>query len=166
MEEILRNLLADRDRVVVLGVGNTLRRDDGFGVYVASSLKRFKLKDVLVLEAGASPESVLDDILGFNPSHLVVVDSVEMGRRPGDLVVAGLESIADEVTVSTHRLPMTLLVKYLRLMGFRGMVVVVGVQPSDLSFGGELTPRVREAADIVVNMLRSVLSNGDYGRGA
>ena len=74
-----------------------------------------------------------------------------------------MESIADEVTVSTHRLPMTLLVKYLRLMGFKGRVVVVGVQPGDLSFGEGLTPRVREAADIVVNMLRSVLSNGDYG---
>ncbi|RLI28347.1 hydrogenase maturation peptidase HycI [Candidatus Bathyarchaeota archaeon] len=163
MKEILRKLLANRRRVIVLGVGNTLRRDDGFGVYVASSLKRFKLRDVLILEAGASPENVLDDILGFNPSHLVVVDSVEMERRPGDLVVAGLESIADEITVSTHRLPMTLLVKYLRLMGFKGRVVVVGVQPGDLSFGEGLTPRVREAADMVVDVLRNVLSNEAHG---
>ena len=163
MKEILRKLLANRRRVIVLGVGNTLRRDDGFGVYVASSLKRFKLRDVLILEAGASPENVLDDILGFNPSHLVVVDSVEMERRPGDLVVAGLESIADEITVSTHRLPMTLLVKYLRLMGFKGRVVVVGVQPGDLSFGEGLTPQVREAADMVVDVLRNVLSNEAHG---
>jgi len=163
MEETLRRLLAGRCRVVVLGVGNTLRRDDGFGVHVASQLKRFKLKDTLVLEAGPSPENVLDDILKFKPSHIVVVDSVEMRRRPGELVIAGLESVADELAVSTHRIPLTLLVKYLRLMGFKGKVIIVGAQPVDLSFGEGLTPQVKTAVEEVVEMLRRVLSETKRG---
>lgn len=163
MEEVFNRLIENRRKVVVLGIGNTLRRDDGFGVYVASSLKRFNFENVLILEAGVSPEAVLDDILEFKPSHLIIVDTVEAKRKPGDLIVARLEDLTDEVTVSTHRLPLTLLVKYLRLMGFDGEAVLIGVQPGDLSFGETQTPEVKEATRIVTNLLKIKLSTKPCG---
>jgi len=159
MEEALNRLLENKHRVVVLGVGNTLRRDDCFGVYVTSLLKQFNLENVLVLEAGVSPEAFLDDILEFKPSHLIIVDAVEVKRKPGDLIIARLDDVVDDVALSTHRLPLTLLVKYLRLMGFNGEVILVGVQPGDLSFGETPTSEVKKAAHIVADLLKTVLSN-------
>jgi len=159
MEEVLNRLLENRRRIVVLGIGNTLRRDDCFGVYVASLLKRFNLENVLVLEAGVSPEAFLDDILKFKPSHLIIVDAVEVKRKPGDLIIARLDDVVDDVALSTHKLPLTLLVKYLRLMGFNGEVVLVGVQPGDLSFGETPTPEVKKAIHIVTDLLKTVLSS-------
>ncbi|MEM2849270.1 MAG: hydrogenase 3 maturation endopeptidase HyCI [Candidatus Bathyarchaeia archaeon] len=163
MEEVFNKLLENRRKVVVLGIGNTLRRDDGFGVYVASSLKRFNFENALILEAGVSPEAVLDDILEFKPSHLIIIDTVEAKRKPGDLIVARLEDLTNEVTVSTHRLPLILLVKYLRLMGFDGEVVLIGVQPGDLSFGETLTLEVKEATRIVTDLLKIKLSTKPRG---
>ncbi|MBS7610796.1 hydrogenase 3 maturation endopeptidase HyCI [Candidatus Bathyarchaeota archaeon] len=162
MEEVFNKLLENRRKVVVLGIGNTLRRDDGFGAYVASSLKRFNFEDVLILEAGISPETFLYDILEFKPSHLIIVDTVEANRKPGDVVVARLEEVIDEIAVSTHRLPLTVLVKYLRLMGFNGEVVLIGVQPGDLSFGEAPTLEVKEATRIVTDLLKVALSIKPY----
>ena len=158
-EEVLNRLLENRRRVVVLGIGNTLRRDDCFGVYVASLLKRFNLENVLVLEASFSPEAFLDDILKFKPSHLIIVDAVEVKRKPGDLIIARFDDVVDDATLSTHKLPLTLLVKYLKLMGFNGEVVLVGVQPGDLSFGETPTPEVKKAIHIVTDLLKTVLSS-------
>jgi hydrogenase 3 maturation protease len=159
MEEVLNKLLENRCRVVVLGIGNALRRDDCFGVYVASLLKQFGLENVLVLEAGTSPEAFLDDILEFKPSHLIIVDAVEVRRKPGDLIVARLDDVVDDIALSTHKLPLTLLVKYLRLMGFDGEVILVGVQPGDLSFGENPTPKVEKAARMVTDLLKTVLTS-------
>lgn len=158
MEEAFSKLLKNRRRVVVLGIGNTLRCDDGFGVYVASSLKQINFENVLILDAGVSPEAVLGDILEYKPSHLIIVDTIDAKRKPGDLIIARFEDLLDEVVISTHRLPLTLLVKYLRLMGFDGEVVIVGVQPGDLSFGETLTPEVKEAIRIVTELLKAELS--------
>jgi len=65
----------------------------------------------------------------------------------------------DDVALSTHKLPLTLLVKYLRLMGFNGEVVLVGVQPGDLSFGETPTPEVKKAIHMATDLLKTVLSN-------
>ncbi|MEM2448842.1 MAG: hydrogenase maturation peptidase HycI [Candidatus Bathyarchaeia archaeon] len=162
MEEALSKLLKNKHRIVVLGIGNTLRCDDGFGVHVASSLKQINFENVLILDAGATPEAVLDDILEYKPSHLIIVDTIDANRKPGDLIIARFEDLLDEVAVSTHRLPLTLLVKYLRLMGFDGEVILVGVQPRDLSFGETLTPEVEEAIHVVTDLLRIVLSTKPY----
>lgn len=159
VESVLKSFLRGWSRVVVLAVGNRLRKDDGFGVYVGSALRRLRLKDVLILEAGMAPEMFLTPILEFNPSHLIVVDSIYAGLKPGAIVVSDCERLTEEISLSTHRVSMRLLAKYLRFMGFKGKILIVGVQPEDLSLGEGLSPKVEEAKERVVEMLTGVLSN-------
>jgi Ni,Fe-hydrogenase maturation factor len=44
-------------------------------------------------------------------------------------------------------------------MGFNGEVVLVGVQPGDLSFGETPTPEVKKAIHMATDLLKTVLSN-------
>ena len=74
-------------QVLVACFGNVLRRDDGFGVAVAQALLAGGVPDdVRVLEIGIGGIHLLQQLL--DPvDALIVVDAVEVGRRPGSVVV-------------------------------------------------------------------------------
>jgi len=73
--------------VIVAGVGNLLRGDDGFGVLVAQRLARQRLPDgVRVLDIGIGGIHLVQELL--RPVDvLIVVDAVELDRAPGTVLV-------------------------------------------------------------------------------
>jgi hydrogenase maturation protease len=75
-------------RVLVAGVGNLLRGDDGFGVEVARRLLARPLQiagaAVTVIETGIGGIHLVQELLaGYDA--LVIVDAVERGAAPGTL---------------------------------------------------------------------------------
>ena len=75
-------------RVLVAGVGNVLRRDDGFGVAVAERLAQVELPEgTAVVETGIGGVAVVQDLLAERFDALVLVDAVDHQRAPGTLMV-------------------------------------------------------------------------------
>lgn len=73
--------------VVVAGVGNVLRSDDGFGVRVAERLLEGPIPDgVRVLEIGIGGIHLVQELLA-GADGLVVVDAADLGRPPGTVLV-------------------------------------------------------------------------------
>lgn len=74
-------------RVIVAGVGNILRSDDGFGVEVANRLmKRQQRPGVVVVETGIAGIQLVQDLMdGYDAA--IVIDTVDRGRLPGTVMV-------------------------------------------------------------------------------
>lgn len=73
--------------VIVAGVGNLLRGDDGFGVLVAQHLERDELPaGVRVLDIGIGGIHLVQELL-TPVDILIVVDAVELDRPPGTVLV-------------------------------------------------------------------------------
>ncbi len=74
-------------RVIVAGVGNVLRSDDGFGVEVANRLLRRGQPDgVTVVETGIAGIQLVQDLMdGYDA--VIVIDTVDRGRPPGTVMV-------------------------------------------------------------------------------
>jgi hydrogenase maturation protease len=72
--------------ILVLGLGNILLKDEGFGVRVAEAvLDRYILPaGVEVIDGGTSAMDLLDAIAGCE--HLIVADAVRASRPPASLV--------------------------------------------------------------------------------
>lgn len=74
-------------QVIVAGFGNVLRGDDGFGVVVAQHLLDGPVPPgVRVLEIGIGGIHLVQELLD-GVDGLVVVDAVELGREPGEVMV-------------------------------------------------------------------------------
>lgn len=74
-------------RVIVAGVGNMLRSDDGFGVEVANRLmEREQQRGVTVVETGIAGIQLVQDLMdGYDAA--IVIDTVDRGRTPGTIMV-------------------------------------------------------------------------------
>jgi len=157
IESKLRNWLRDARRIVVVGVGNPLRRDDSVGVYVAGRLKNaLHSQKVNVLECETVPENFLGNIERVRPSHVIVVDAAETGLGPGNVILTELGE-AHDLTISSHNIPLSVFGEYLR-RSIDAKVVLLGIQPERVEFGEGLTRRLKEAAERVTGIFLKVLA--------
>jgi coenzyme F420 hydrogenase subunit delta len=123
---------------LILGCGNWLCGDDGFGPAVAERLQaEIKLPDdVCVLDAGTSVREILFDVIlsDQRPHKIVIIDAVDCQREPGELFLLDIEGLPhiklDDF--SMHQLPTSNLLRELRdLCGVE--VVLLACQVQDMS---------------------------------
>jgi len=149
-------------KILILGVGNLLLRDDGFGVHFINSLKENTFPDnITLLEAGTVSHQLIP--LLHETDFLIVVDVVDAGDKPGSIFRFSPNDMkfASEQQVSLHQISLTDVLHMAALTGKRPDTIIIGVQPKDTtSWSLELSdevkavlPRVRE---LVMEELRRV----------
>ncbi|MFX1597778.1 MAG: hydrogenase maturation peptidase HycI [Promethearchaeota archaeon] len=155
LTEELAEELSGAKRIAVLGVGSELRRDDGVGLEIVKRLKGNIPASVKLIECGTVPESFVDSVSKWKPTHILIIDSAEMGKSPGTSELIKAENIGG-ITLSTHHMPLSILIKYLESTT-GAKVVLLGVQPQDITFGEGLTTIIQETAREIVAILKEVL---------
>ncbi|OJX38944.1 MAG: hypothetical protein BGO78_12065 [Chloroflexi bacterium 44-23] len=147
-------------RKVVLGLGNTLNRDEGLGVQALNRLDA---------QLGAQSDFELLDggVLGLNLlmiveecSHLLLLDAVNVDKAPGTIVELEKEEIPlyAGVKLSQHQITFQ---EVLGLANIRGYLPehlhLIGTQPQDISIGLELSECIEKAMPQVVARAVAVL---------
>ena len=156
--------IEDRRRVLVLGLGNILLKDEGFGVHVAQKLAQTKLPDyVEVIDGGTSSLDVL--LCEQGVGKLIVVDVLKAGSEPGSvyrLKVKGdqrtkLEEIfssPERGTISLHQVGlMEALAAAEKLNNAPQEIVIIGVEPKEIGWGLELTGVLRNKIEQIINLV-------------
>jgi hydrogenase maturation protease len=141
--------------VLIIGLGNLLRTDDGIGVH-AVNLLNDSGKMPAHGEAVDAGTCTLDlPALLMGRKRVIVIDAVEVEAEPGTVYKfpASLLTGSRENPGSLHEAGVFSALKSLRMLGERPEVEVIGVVPQDVvSMGTEPTPRVRAALQKVVDL--------------
>jgi hydrogenase 3 maturation protease len=136
----LRRWFFGARKVVLVGVGNSIRRDDNVGVEVVAGLDMEASENILLVESETAPEEHMEQISEFKPTHILVIDAATMSLAPGSTrLVESLE--APTSVVSTHSLPLEIFCANLvQITGAR--IALLLIQPKDTSYGEGLTPEL------------------------
>lgn len=160
-----------RPRILVAGVGNVLRRDDGFGVETAQRLQRAGdlPEGVTVIETGIGGMSLVQQLLdGYDA--LIVLDATQRAGPPGAVYVLGAETpnLADLDQDSRESLfadmhyaePGRVLMLAKALGALPPRVWIVGCEPADTEdIGIGLTPEVARGVLCAVGEVRRLIAS-------
>lgn len=135
--------------VVILGIGNPARGDDGVGPYLAERLTG--RIDAEVINCEEIPESYTGVIRKLQPDTVIILDTVCMGEKPGAVAVLTPEEVST-TGYSTHNGSIGVLMKYLK-QETGADVFLLGIQPGNTSYGSPMTTQVRETADMLYSMM-------------
>ena len=152
LETELRGRL--QGKVLVIGVGNTLRGDDAAGPEILTALEG-KVKAHL-LDVGEVPESYTGRILAEQADTIVLIDAADFGAAPGDVAVLEAEDLAGG-SLSTHQLPLDLFFRYLR-ENSQAEIFAVGIQPAQLILGEPMSAPVASSVEALAQVLQNLLS--------
>lgn len=109
-----------RKEILIVGVGNTLFGDDGFGPEVIEYLEKHYTipENVCLADAGTGIRRILFTITlsEVRPKVIVVIDAVEKGREPGAIFDISLDEVPAEKIddFSIHQVPSSNLLKELQ----------------------------------------------------
>ena len=153
----------DLPRVLVLGIGNILWADEGFGVRAVEEFhRRFRVPDnVTVLDGGTQGLYLVN----FLQEHdrLLVFDAIDYGLEPGTMKIVRDDEVpkfTGAKKMSLHQTGFQEVLSAADLLGaYPETLALVGCQPLDLEdWGGPLTEPVRATLDRSIEVALAILA--------
>lgn len=155
-KKVLTDWLSGAEKVVVAGIGNPFRRDDFVGVEIVRNLHNKVSKSVYLITAETIPESYMQQIINFKPTHILLIDAGIINKIPGTSLLAYPKQLVRKTSISTHTLPLRIFCDYLTQTTTAKIALLI-IQPQDTSFGERLTPTLKQTAINLTNLLLSLL---------
>jgi len=133
---------------MLLGIGNELNGDDGVGNYVA---KRFRKKGWQAIDCSTVPENYIGTVRKALPELLVIVDAACMNLPSGSTRRLKKRHMGSAF-MSTHALPLKEFIS--EIEKYAKEVVLIGIQPEQTERPDELSEKVKDAADKVMEIIK------------
>ena len=157
LEEVFK--IARGKRVLVVTLGNELRGDDSLGVKLAEALCKQGLGDKL-LNAGIMLENLISVIIRKRPEVVIFVDAIDANLNPGEIVIYDFDEGFKEVTpLSTHKLPLKVIAKFIREELSNVKILLIGVQVKSYEFGDEMSDEVKGALNKLEVFFKGLLTS-------
>jgi len=151
-------LNTDSRTALVLGLGNVLMGDEGFGVHVAHRLQMCELPHcVRVVEGGVGGFNLLGCLEGVK--RLIIVDVMMHESPPGQLVLLKPGTKLDESgkrLMSFHQIGVLELLKMWSLIGDEPEIYLLVTRPESLEWSTELSPALQAACTEAVEIIKDL----------
>jgi hydrogenase maturation protease len=147
-------------RILVLGLGNILLKDEGVGVHIAQMLQELALPhNVEVVDGGTASLDVL--LLAPGIEKLVVIDALRAGKEAGTIYKARLKSeerdkleqiFSSGSRISLHQVGLIDALAIAEKMNCAPKeIAIIGIEPKKIDCGLELTDDVKQKIPEIIN---------------
>ncbi len=132
-------------KLAVIGLGNTLRRDDGIGIIILESLlNSFRREGADYLNFGIASFDLVHRLGEYD--IVLLIDGIDAVFPPGELKIFELKDIAyvsKEAPLSTHEFDLKSLFELYTRFELKSKIYVAGIQVQDTSYGEGLSPELK-----------------------
>ena len=149
----------NKKEILILGVGNPLRRDDGIGPKVIQLLEENRTTYKLsagtdLLDGGTDGLGLIEYLKEYK--KVIIIDAVDMKLAPGTIKIftpreAVLNIKSD--ALSTHGFGIAELIKLAKGLEINQELVIVGVQPEEVGYGEGLSKIIESKLNKIVETL-------------
>ncbi len=139
--------------VLIVGIGNSLKGDDGAGPAVCEQLKDSRIS-AEVIDTATAPENYIQKIISKAPQNLIVIDAVDFGAQAGEIKIFEPEQLSSHI-LSTHTLSPRIFIEMIT-KSIKTDVYFIGIQPAQTEFGKPLSEQIEKAVDIICRMLTEI----------
>jgi hydrogenase 3 maturation protease len=137
-------------RTLILGIGNSLKGDDGAGPLVCQRLRESGTCAELI-DASTVPENYIQPVVDKAPQNLLVIDAAEFAAPPGRIRVFEPGQLG-QCSFSTHTLSPRMFLDMIARQ-VKVNVYFVGIQPAQVDLGGTMSDEVADAVELLANTL-------------
>lgn len=148
-------------RRIVLGLGNTLNRDEGMGVHALKVLEKRlgnRATDIELLDGGVLGLNLL--IFVEDASHLLILDAVNANQPAGTVIELSRDEIPlyNGIRLSQHQVTFQEVLWLAKIRDkMPAFLHLIGTQPGDISTGVEMSPEVEHSLADVAERAERIL---------
>ncbi len=146
--------------IAIIGLGNTLRRDDGIGIHLLAILEdRLKEANVKFLNFGIASFGLINYITDFK--KVLLIDAMDAGLEPASLKIFRPNEASYQIKdnkLSSHELSLPDLLSLCSTLKVPTDVHIAGVQVKDTSYGLEMTKELEKSKGHIAEEIRNFLA--------
>jgi hydrogenase maturation protease len=141
-------------RVVVIGVGNLLLKDEGIGIHTVKALQEINLpQNVKIIDGGTAP-----DLIAYTEANdkLIIIDAARAGGEPGTIYRLHPQDLSQETgeVISAHELGVAQNLRLMSLMGNEpAEIVIIGIEPGEINWGTGLSVELQQKIPEIVKVV-------------
>ena len=148
-------------KLAVIGVGNLLLGDDGFGIHVIEELRRLKefgeSQRIEIIDAMTNTTMLLAAMEGKKKA--IIVDAFTWHGKPGDVHIFRFNPYRDEfpsdIMLSIHDMHFKDAINTAKgVYDLPEEIVIVGAEPKKIEVGLELSQECRNAIPEVIKIIK------------
>lgn len=148
MENIFRRFM--RGKMIIVGIGNPLRGDDGFG---PALIQRLQGKvSAICIDAGIAPENYVGRIVKEDPDTILLVDAAQLDLERGRYRILQTADIV-KCGLTTHDMSSRMLIEFLENQT-QADVLMLGVQPQNVSLGEVMSECLIDTLDEIEMLIQ------------
>jgi len=139
------------DKILIVGIGNLLCRDEGIGVHAIQEMQSLELPDhIELLDIGTSTMDLISHLEGVK--KLIVIDAMKAGGTPGVIYRCKPEDLMPkgEEPISLHEIGLLETLTMAKKMGKEIDTVIIGVEPKVIDWGMELSEEIKNKIPTII----------------
>ena len=143
-------------KTLIIGCGNLLFGDDGFGYFVIKKLESLNLgENVEVIDAGAGGAYYLMGLIDENVKKIIIVDAIDFNLKPGEIKIVDIDELPNlkKYSFDAHNVQ---LAPFLKELAKKIEIKIIGCQVKEVPIPEikvGLSKEVEEAVDKVVELI-------------
>ena len=153
MKKSFKDIL--KGKVVIVGIGNIMRGDDGLGPMLIEELKD-KVKAVCI-DSATAPENYTGKITKERPDTILIVDAIHLELTPGEYEIMEKNEI-ETSGLTTHDISPKMFIDFLD-NETSADIYMLGIQPKNISFGDEISDEVKKGIQKIAELIREALKD-------
>jgi hydrogenase maturation protease len=143
----------------ILGIGNTLRSDDGIGAFVCRQLEKLKLNGLTIHIIHQLQTEWLDELAGFN--SVLIIDAAV--NENDDIAIIPIDRAQTISTNISHHLSINLLADLMTTMhNSRVHVYTCAIPGENFDFGESLSANGQKNAERAVDLITSWIRENEF----
>ena len=148
-------------KVLVIGIGNKYRCDDGAGLIVAKQLKQLNPKGIKIVEQNGEATNLIDS--WKDTDKVIIVDATSSGITPGTINrfdVSDKPLPENLFHYSTHSFNVADTVELARVLNMLPQnLIVYGIEGKDFTNGSDLSSEVAASIKDAVSLISEEIEN-------
>ena len=149
-------------KILVLGIGNILQKDDGIGVHVVNFIIESGSNipdDVEIIDGGTAGYDLLSLMQGRE--KIIIIDALKVNDESGSVYRFTPDYLKSEgQTFSLHDVGMRKIIDMLGLMGRVPKIEIIGIVPEDIdTFDIGLSRSVQKSVPHAVEQIFDAITN-------
>jgi len=143
------------NKKAVIGIGNTLRKDDGVGIVVLESLIRSHKKNGIdYFDLGSASFDLINRIQNYDA--VLIIDAIKAELPVGELKIFELNSVNYPANISpgsTHDLDLRNVFEICKKLKIKTKIFIAGISVEDVSYGEELSDLLRPKVKNIIKRI-------------
>jgi len=146
------------DKIAIIGIGNIILKDDGFGIHVIKELEKENLPQwVSLVDGGTSTLDMLSYFIDYK--NIIIIDAIKLGAASGTFYKINYKDLKKykASNMSVHDIQILDVIKMAKLMGADPNVVIYGVEPDEITYDLELSNTIKDKIPNVISYIKKEL---------